>query len=139
MPAIRLLAAVGLWLALCVPAAASHLVTGNGRGFQVFDVGANAVKQYLERPYRYIEANPSNPDGEGVVRRNLAFDTYFGVKVGAQAAWLGTRDPSEVGYVAETNMIRSVVTIGGVKTETFYYAPFGYDGNVNVAALPAAS
>src|SRR5262245_19727219 len=60
-----------------------YLVTGNGHGFQVFDVGANAVKQYLERPYRYLRPNPSNPDGEGIVRRNLAYDTYFGVKVGA--------------------------------------------------------
>jgi hypothetical protein len=93
-PAVRrsLLAAA---FALCVarPAFAGdpvpsfkYLVTGNGFGFQVFDVNANAVKQYLERPYRYIKANPSNPDGEGIVRRNLAFDTYFGVKVGGTAA-----------------------------------------------------
>ena len=33
-----------------------YLVTGNGFGFQVFDVGANAIKQYLERPYRYLRA-----------------------------------------------------------------------------------
>ena len=53
----------------------SQLVTGNGFGFQVFDVDDNAIRQYLERPYRYLRANPSNPDGEGIVRRNLAFDT----------------------------------------------------------------
>src|SRR5688500_19102945 len=82
------------------------LVTGNGHGFQVFDVSANAVKQYLERPYRYIRANPSNPDGEGIVRRNLAFDTYFGVKVGNTGTWLGGRAPGEVGYVDQSNMIR---------------------------------
>ena len=86
-----------------------YLVTGNGFGFQVFDVSANAVKQYLERPYRYLKANPSNPDGEGIVRRNLAFDTYFGVKAGGTAAWLGGRAPSEVGYVDQSNMIRSAV------------------------------
>lgn len=112
-----------------------YLVTGNGFGFQVFDVGANAVKQYLERPYRYLRANPSNPVGEGLVRRNLAFDTYFGAKVGAQAMWFGGRAPTEVGYVAETNMIRSVVTMGSVTTETFYVAPFGYPGNAMVMLL----
>src|SRR5687767_1237730 len=84
-----------------------YLVTGNGFGFQVFDVSANAVNQYLERPYRFIRANASNPDGEGLVRRNLAFDTYFGVKVGGSAAWLGGRPGADVGYVAESNMIRS--------------------------------
>lgn len=112
-----------------------YLVTGNGHGFQVFDVGANAVKQYLERPYRYLHANPSNPDGEGIVRRNLAFDTYFGVKVGASAAWLGGRAPSEVGYVDQSNMIRSAVAVNGVMTESFFVAPFGYEGNALVMLL----
>jgi GH15 family glucan-1,4-alpha-glucosidase len=112
-----------------------YLVTGNGFGFQVYDVDANAITQYLERPYRYIKANPSNPDGEGIVRRNLAFDTYFGIHAGSQSAWLGTLRPTEVGYAAESNLIRSVVTVGGVKTETFYYAPFGYDGNAMVMLL----
>jgi MYXO-CTERM domain-containing protein len=112
-----------------------YLVTGNGHGYQIYDVGANAVKQYLERPYRYIRANPSNPDGEGIVRRNLAFDTYFGVKAGSTAAWLGGRAPSEVGYVDQSNMIRSAVTVGGVLTESFFVSPFGYEGNALVMLL----
>ena len=112
-----------------------YLVTGNGFGFQVFDVQANAIKQYLERPYRYLRANPANPDGEGIVRRNLAFDTYFGIRVGAQAAWLGSTAPSEVGYVDESNMIRSVATVGGVRTESFFVAPYGYEGNAMVMLL----
>lgn len=145
-PAVRLtrlfLAATLVGLAPARPADAlepiasfKYLVTGNGFGFQVYDVDANAITQYLERPYRFLRANPSNPDGDGLVRRNLAFDTYFGVKVGSQAAWLGSRDPGEVGYVDQTNIIRSLVTIAGVKTETFYYAPFGYDGNAMVMLL----
>lgn len=112
-----------------------YLVTGNGRGFQVFDVSANAVKQYLERPYRYLKANPSNPDGEGIVRRNLAFDTYFGVRVGTSAAWLGGKAPDEVGYVDQSNMIRSAVTVAGVKTESYFVSPFGYEGNAMVMLL----
>ncbi|MCB9563246.1 MAG: hypothetical protein H6708_22845 [Kofleriaceae bacterium] len=112
-----------------------YLVTGNGFGFQVFDVGANAIKQYLERPYRYLRANPSNPDGEGIVRRNLAFDTYFGVRAGATSAWLGTVSPTDVGYVEQTNMIRSAATVGGAQTESFYFAPYGYDGNALVMLL----
>ena len=113
-----------------------YLVTGNGRGFQVFDVSANAVKQYLERPYRYLKANPSNPDGEGIVRRNLAFDTYFGVKAGGTSAWLGGRAPSEVGYVdrVEHDPL-GASTVGGVDTESFFVAPFGYEGNAIVMLL----
>ena len=112
-----------------------YLVTGNGFGFQVFDVSANAIKQYLERPYRYLKANPSNPDGDGIVRRNLAFDTYFGMKVGSTGTWFGGRTPSEVGYVDQSNMIRSVVSASGVTAESFFVSPFGYEGNALVMLL----
>ncbi|HEX5063845.1 MAG TPA: glycoside hydrolase family 15 protein [Kofleriaceae bacterium] len=112
-----------------------YLVTGNGHGFQVFDVSANAVKQYLERPYRYLKANPSNPDGEGIVRRNLAFDTYFGIKVGGAGTWFGGRAPTEIGYVEQSNMIRSALATSGVLAESFYVAPFGYEGNGLVMLL----
>ena len=111
------------------------LVTGNGHGFQVFDQTANAVKQYLERPYRYMYPNPSNIDAEGIVRRNLVYDTYFGVKVGSTAEWLGGQAPSSVNYVNESNMIRSELAVGGVDTETFFVAPFGYEGNALVMML----
>jgi GH15 family glucan-1,4-alpha-glucosidase len=111
------------------------LVTGNGQGFQVFDVSANAIKTFLERPYRYMRANPSNPDGEGIVRRNLVFDTYFGVKAGGTAAWLGGQAPSDVGYVSETNVIRSVGSVGALTTESYFVSPFGYDGNALVMLL----
>jgi MYXO-CTERM domain-containing protein len=141
----RVLLALALASAISVTARPAHaidpvpsfryLVTGNGHGFQVFDVGANAVKQYLERPYRYIRANPSNPDGEGIVRRNLAFDTYFGIKVGGGASWLGGRAPGEVGYVDQSNMIRSALSTNGVLTESYFVSPFGYEGNVLVMML----
>lgn len=112
-----------------------YLVTGNGFGFSVFDTSANAVKHFLERPYRFLRANPQNPDGEGIVRRNLAFDTYFGAKVGSTAGWLGGRAPSAVGYVDQSNMIRSQVSLGGVTTETFFVSPFGFAGNGLVMLL----
>ena len=131
------LVALGARPALAVDPVPSFnfLVTGNGYGFQVFDVNANAVKQYLERPYRYIKQNPANPDGEGIVRRNLVFDTYFGVQAGSTSAWLGGKTPSEVGYVDESNVIRSAVAVGGVTTETFFVSPFGYPGNAMVMLL----
>src|SRR5690349_12759948 len=144
IPARRLIPAAlvfGFALALPTPAEAvepatsfRYLVTGNGFGFQVFDVSANAVKHYLERPYRYLRSG-ANPDGEGIVRRNLVFDTYFGIKTGQGAGWLGGRAPSETGYVQETNMIRSQVALAGVQTETFFVSPFGYQGNALVMLL----
>jgi GH15 family glucan-1,4-alpha-glucosidase len=138
----RLIVSLALVAAIARPAHAvdpvasfRFLVTGNGFGFQVFDTSANAVKQFLERPYRYLRANPTNPDAEGVVRRNLAFDTYFGVKVGAQAAWFGGKTPSEIGYVDQSNIIKSVVTVNGVTATSYFVAPFGYQGNALVMLL----
>lgn len=116
-----------------------YLVTGNGFGFSVYDQAGNAIKQFLERPYRYLRANPQNPDGEGIVRRNLVFDTYFGVKVGATAGWLGGKAPSEVGYVDQSNLIRSTVAFGGVTTRTYFVSPFGYPGNALVMLLEVAN
>ncbi len=112
-----------------------YLVTGNGFGFSVFDTSANAIKHFLERPYRFLRANPQNPDGEGIVRRNLAFDTYFGIKAGGSSGWLGGRAASAVGYVDQSNMIRSAVAFGGVTTETFAVSPFGFSGNSLVLLL----
>ncbi len=138
---------LALALAMCVslvPASAAavdpvpsfrFLVTGNGHGFQVFDINKNAIVQFLERPYRFMRPNPSNPDGEGVVRRNLAFDTYFGVNVPGASAWLGNQTPEQVGYVEQTNVIRTQYKVGSVRTESYFYAPYGYDGNAMVMLI----
>ncbi|MEP6865304.1 MAG: hypothetical protein ABJE66_32095, partial [Deltaproteobacteria bacterium] len=112
-----------------------YLVTGNGFGFQVYDQSANAIKQYLERPYRYLRANPSNPDGEGIVRRNLAFDTYFGIKAGSTAQWLGSVTPTLIEYENQTNIIHTTSTVGGVSADSYLVAPFGYAGNALVMLL----
>ena len=112
-----------------------YLVTGNGFGFQVYDQSANAIKQYLERPYRYLRANPANPDGEGIVRRNLAFDTYFGIKAGTTTQWLGSVTPTLIEYENQTNIIHTTSTVGGVSAETYLVAPFGYEGNALVMLL----
>lgn len=111
------------------------LVTGNGFGFQVFDVNANAITYFLERPYRYMRPNPSNPDGEGLVRRDLAFDTYFGVRAGGASAWLGKTTPVSVEYVDQTNIIRSTSYVGDVRAESHYFAPYGFEGNGMVMVL----
>jgi len=112
-----------------------YLPSGNGFGLQVFDVSRNAVVQFLERPYRYIKPNPSNPDAEGQVRRNLAYDTYFGLRAGSTSLWIGKETPDEVGYVDQSNVVRSAVSVGSLLTESYYFAPYGYAGNGMVMVL----
>ena len=68
-----------------------YLVSGNGFGFQVFDASKMRITQFLERPYRYLRPRP-DPKAEGYVRRNLAFDVYFGVRAGSSHGWLADSD-----------------------------------------------
>ncbi|HEX4452795.1 MAG TPA: glycoside hydrolase family 15 protein [Kofleriaceae bacterium] len=138
----RVVPALALVAAIASPAGAvdpvpsfQYLVTGNGFGFQVFDASANAIKQYLEHPYRYLHANPTDPDAEGVIRRNLAYDTYFGIRVGSSQTWLESVAPGQTGYVNQTNVIRSEFPYSGVDTESFFVAPYGYAGNAMVMML----
>ena len=119
-----------------------HFVTtGNGHGYQIVDENKHKVTTFLERPYRFIEpatipALP--PEREGVLRRNLAFDVFFGVKGGGGAGWLsddsGAESPE---YVDQSNIIRVPGTIAGTKADSFYFAPFGLEENVMVGLLHA--
>ena len=115
-----------------------YLTTGNGHGFQVFSEEKHRITQFLEHPYRYIapaKIPALPPEGEGVGRRNLAFDVFFGVKAGG---WLSNDTGGEgPEYVDQTNIIRAPATVGGQKAESFYFAPFGLERNVLVGLLHA--
>ena len=116
-----------------------HFVpTGNGHGFQVFDETKHRVTTFLEHPYRFVRpatipALP--PEQQGVLRRNLAFDVFFGVK---GAGWLsGDTGNVSPDYVDQSNIIHVPATIGSTKAESYYFAPFGLEMNVLVGLLHA--
>ncbi|MDB4967959.1 MAG: hypothetical protein JWN44_3648 [Myxococcales bacterium] len=116
----------------------NFLTTGNGHGFQVFDTNAKKITQFLEHPYRYLRPNASDPHAEGPVRRNLAYDFYFGVRGGGTSGWLNT--PSSTGdadYLDQSHIIRAPVTLGAINAESYFFAPFDYPGNAMVALLKA--
>jgi GH15 family glucan-1,4-alpha-glucosidase len=121
----------------------NFLTTGNGHGFQVFDHNKHRIVQFLEHPYRYIGPQPNREppaerQGDGVGRRNLAYDVFFGLKGAGGAGWLSDDTSGELPeYVEQTNIIRVPGTIGGVKAESFYFAPFGLERNVMVGLLHA--
>src|SRR5256885_374142 len=85
-----------LFLATCLVATSAHaapqrtwnyLTTGNGHGFQIYDTNANKIVGFLEHPYRYLRPR-QDPKSDGVGRRNLAFDFYFGVRGAGGSTWL---------------------------------------------------
>jgi GH15 family glucan-1,4-alpha-glucosidase len=135
---------IALALALCGPVAAApqrtwgYLTTGNGHGFQVYDLSQKKITTFLEHPYRYLKPN-ADPKAEGVIRRNLAFDFYFGVRGGGSSGWLNGGTAGDPEYVDDTNIIHVPVTAGAVSADTYYFAPFGYEGNAMIALIKTQS
>jgi hypothetical protein len=114
------------------------LPTGNGHGFAIFDAKERRVVQLLERPYRYLSPG-SDPKAEGVYRRDLAHDLYFGARAGGVGAWLAEQPQEEVGYVEQSGVIRSVGSVGGVRVESFFFMPFGLERNALVMIARATN
>ena len=116
----------------------NFLTTGNGHGFQVFDANQHKITTFLEHPYRYVapQTVPAlPPEKEGIGRRNLAFDVFFGVKGGGWLSGDKGTDPPE--YVDQSNIIRAPATVGSTKADSFFFAPFGLERNVMVGLLHA--
>ena len=117
------------------PVASYHfLPTGNGHGFQVFNAEDSKIISFLERPYRYLGPGPTK-EGEGEVRRDLAFDVYFGVHAGGSSSWLNDAPGDPPYYLEQTNIIKATSRVGGATAHSFFYAPFGFDGNAMVMLI----
>ncbi|MEO6955076.1 MAG: glycoside hydrolase family 15 protein [Polyangia bacterium] len=116
----------------------SSLPTGNGFGFSVFDASAHKVTTFLERPYKYLGPG-ADPHGEGIYRRDLAYDVYFGARVGATAQWLPDAAQTSAGYVDQAGIVRSVASVGNVKIESYFYEPYGLSQNALVMIARATN
>ena len=117
----------------------SSLPSGNGFGFSVFDASAHKVTTFLERPYKYLRAG-ADPHGEGVYRRDLAYDIYFGARVGGTtASWLPAATQTSAGYVDQSGIVRTTASIGAVKVDSFFYEPYGLSQNALVMIARATN
>ena len=110
--ALRFLGAIGLWAALCVPAAASHLVTGNGYGFAVVAPESGMATKFYPHPHNYTRPDPANPLGEGIETANFIKSLSWG-KSGA----------GEADYIDDSQVIR-LRRAGGTG---FFFMPFGLE------------
>jgi len=110
-----------------------HLLpTGNGHGFQIFDRQEGRITSFLEHPYRFVAPGDESRTW-GVGRRDLAHDIYFGLTVDDGAIWLTS--PDEMGYEEESHIIRAAETISGVEATSYFFSPFGYEGNALVMLI----
>ena len=105
----------------------THLPTSNGRITAAFDTTANKVDLFLEHPYQSAAPNVST--------RNFLYDTYPGVRVGTQTAWLNSIAPSLVEYVRGTNVVHVVRQTFGVQIDEWDFSPFTNFGGLARGAL----
>ncbi|MEC9072961.1 MAG: hypothetical protein VX938_11295, partial [Myxococcota bacterium] len=110
-----------------------ELPTGNGHGFQIFDRQENRITTFLEAPYRYVAPSTAARDTEGVGRRDLAHDLYFGLRVGSDATWI--HNQTDIEYEEQTHVIHGRSSELGLTVDTHYFSPFGYEGNAMVMLL----
>src|SRR5438046_5495401 len=78
--AMRFLAGLAVAFALCAPAAASHLVTGNGFGFAVVAPESGAATKFYPHPYSFVRPDPANPLSEGIETANFIRSLDWGSK-----------------------------------------------------------
>jgi len=103
-----------------------YMTTGNGHGYQLFDRKEHKVTMFLEHPYRYVA--PENAQRkQGIGRRDLAHDIYFGLRSDGQTQWL--QGQTDLEYEAQTNIIHGSSVTLGLSVDTYYFGPFGYEGN----------
>jgi GH15 family glucan-1,4-alpha-glucosidase len=118
---IRLVSIVGLWFALCLPATASHLVTGNGFGFAVVAPESGAATKFYPHPYSYVRPDPAKPLGEGVETANFVKE-------------LGWGKAGRADYVDDTHVIR----LRRANGSGYFFMPFGLDRPALIIGLEGA-
>jgi hypothetical protein len=111
--ALRLLAATAICLASSVPAAASHLVTGNGHGFAVVAPERGAATSFYPHPHSFTRPDPANPLSEGIETANFIKSLSWGEPGRAASA----------DYVDDSHVIRLRRADGGGTI----FMPFGFE------------
>jgi GH15 family glucan-1,4-alpha-glucosidase len=102
----------GASLMASLPAAASHMVTGNGFGFAVVLPENGTVSKFYAHPYCYTRHDPHNPLSEGIETANFI----------KELGWSGTGAQGTSTEYEEDSQIIHVHSSGGDGT---VYMPFG--------------
>ena len=110
---MRVLAFICLWFSFTVPAAASHLVTGNGFGFAVIAPESGTATKFYPHPHSYTRPDPASSLGEGI-------ETPTFIK---SLGWGEPGRASTAEYVNDTHVIR-MRRADGIGT---LYMPFGFN------------
>lgn len=117
-------------LLMCLPAAATNLVTGNGFGFAVVSPETATVSKFYAHPYSFVRPDPRKPLSEGVATANFIKSLCWGRP---------NTHGNSAGYEHDSQIIHVRSSAG----EVFFFMPFGLreaalviDSEPAVAAAP---
>ncbi|MEM9860080.1 MAG: glycoside hydrolase family 15 protein [Myxococcota bacterium] len=107
----------------------SRLVTGNGHAVVSFERESARIDTFMEHAYRFHEPREDREDlcFEADESRDLAYDSYFGLRVNGAGTWLGDVALDEANYERGTNIIRAVQHVGELRAESRFAMPFGIE------------
>lgn len=110
--ALALAGAITLF-ASSTPAAASHLVTGNGFGFAVVAPESGAATKFYPHPYSFTRPDAANPLSEGIETANFI----------GKLGWGDTGQAASAEYVQDSQVIR----MRRGKGSGYFFMPFGIE------------
>jgi GH15 family glucan-1,4-alpha-glucosidase len=77
---------------------------------------------------------PRNPTADSE-HRDLLWDLYMGVRADGEGVWLTEVAEDEVAYEPGTGIVRTVQTVGSLRIETHWFAPFQVGGARDVVVV----
>lgn len=110
----RCLVVILAGLTMCAPAAASHLVTGNGFGFAVVAPETGTATKFYAHPYSFTHPDPANPLAEGIETANFIKTLEWSN---------GTATSPTAEYVEDSHVIRVHRNDG----QGTFFMPFGFE------------
>jgi GH15 family glucan-1,4-alpha-glucosidase len=106
------MSAISVVLIVALPAAASHLVTGNGFGFAVVAPESGTVTKFYAHPHSFTRPDPDNALSEGIETTNFI----------ASLGWSGNTGKTSADYVEDSHVIR----MRSAQGNAFVFMPFGF-------------
>lgn len=102
-------------LAVAAHTSLARIPSGNGFGTVIYDASRARLVGLREHTFQYVDYN--------VPTRDLLYDAYFGVRAGAEQAWLAERPVLSAEREAGAITVRQL--FGDLRATTTYWAPFG--------------
>jgi len=117
-----------LLLPASVPAqpTVTDLPFSNGFGAASYSIQSRKLTTFTE--HLYASWNP------GVDTVDWCYDVFFGLRAGGQNRWLAGVAEDSAGYLEGTGILKTVHSHQDLTIETYWFAPFGLDMPVFIAA-----